>query len=553
MEIRQLPTQQPRHGSEKGGQHPGRQQIAILSDTYLPMEPQTKSDDRSPLQLEGGGLFSAHDLALCSSEEARALLPYESALRLLALPIVVERVKGGLRLHCAVADDDAEVGGALRFLTDAEPILTVAPREVLQDALVRAYIGSGERLAHDIKRLSRTSPSQTRAALSEVPKAEGDAAKFLSNLLDYSVARSASDLHLCPSPAGAFIRIRVDGELLSQEGQHYPRALHEQVVSRLKVLSGLDIACKRLPQDGACTIRVGLGMRSIRISTLPTVDGESVVVRFLYARKLPQLNLLGFEPVAMSRMRSALSRSNGVVLLTGPTGSGKTTTMYSVAIDLQHRGRNVVSVEDPVEAPIPGMVQVQVHEQQGLDFPRAIRSILRHDPDVILIGEMRDAVSARMALSAAVTGHLTISSLHMGSALQALERLRSFDLSAREAVEAVSLVINQRLTPRLCSKCKTVDLAGTERFKRTVYKPAGCSTCGDTGFKGRVLITETLDLLSPTVKDAYSRAHTIREALSLIPSSAFVPWTQALEFHLSRGDLSAQQVQEFVDQEMVNE
>jgi type IV pilus assembly protein PilB len=227
--------------------------------------------------------------------------------------------------------------------------------------------------------------------------------------------------------------------------------------------------------------------------------------------------------------------------------------MYSLALEAQHRGRNVVTVEDPVEAPLPGMVQVQVRESQGLDYPRAIRSILRHDPDVILIGEMRDATSARIALTAALTGHLTISSLHMGSALQALDRLRSFELSAKECVQGVSLVLNQRLSPRLCSACKIADPQGSQKFKRPIYQAVGCNSCSGTGFGGRVLITEALDLLSPTVKEAYGSTRTIREAMTAIPPSAFIPWTRSLEYHLSRGDLSARQVQEFVDEEMVTE
>jgi type II secretory ATPase GspE/PulE/Tfp pilus assembly ATPase PilB-like protein len=383
-----------------------------------------------------------------------------------------------------------------------------------------------------------------------VPHAIGDSAKFLATLLEFAVARGASDLHLCPSEQGAFVRLRIDGELLTQEHHHYPGEAHAQMVSRLKVLSGLDIACKHLPQDGACTVAVGNTAKSIRLSTLPTVHGESVVIRFLYARRLPQLSTLGVEPMTMALLRKAIHKTGGVILLTGPTGSGKTTTMYSVALELQNHGRNVVTVEDPVEAPLPGMVQVQVRETQGLDYPRAIRSVLRHDPDVILIGEMRDAVSARIALTAALTGHLTISSLHMGSALQGLERLRSFEIPARECVQGISLILNQRLVPRLCRACKVVDPHGSERFKRTIFQPAGCAICGGTGFDGRVLITEALDLLSPMAKDAYGDARTFREAISAIPSSAFIPWTQALEYHLTRGDLSSRQVQEFVDEEM---
>jgi general secretion pathway protein E len=256
------------------------------------------------------------------------------------------------------------------------------------------------------------------------------------------------------------------------------------------------------------------------------------------------------EPTTLALVQRAIDRTSGVVLLTGPTGSGKTTTMYSLALELQHRGRNVVTVEDPVEAPIPGMVQVQVREAQGLDYPRAIRSVLRHDPDVILIGEMRDPTSAKIAISAALTGHLTISSLHMGSALQALDRLRSFDLPARECAQGISLVLNQRLLPRLCQRCRVIDEGGTARLQRVLYQPLGCPSCEESGFDGRVLLTEALDLLSLGAKEAYTRAETVREALIALPSGAFVPWTRALEYHLNQGHLSAQQVQEFLDGEI---
>lgn len=519
------------------------------------MESKIEQNERLPFNPGEGDLFSARDLALCSTAEARALLPYESAMKLVALPIAVTVTNSIPRLHCAVAQDGPDIVRAIRFLTESEPVLTPVPQEVVEAALARAYLASGDRLVSDIKRLSQASPEAQPLGRSDMPKPHGDAAQFLQTILEFSVARGASDLHLCPSPHGAFLRIRVDGELLSQDTQHYPRVLHEQLVSRLKVLAGLDIACRQLPQDGACALTIGPSTRSIRLSTLPTVDGESVVVRFLYARKLPQLSLVGLEPVAMSLVRGAILKSQGVILLTGPTGSGKTTTMYSLALELQNRGLNVVSVEDPVEAPIPGMIQVQVHERQGLDFPRAIRSVLRHDPDVILIGEMRDGVSARMALSAAVTGHLTISSLHMGSALQALERLRTFEISARESAQAISLVINQRLIPKLCYRCKVVDTRAQERFKKpvTLYAPGGCPACGETGYDGRVLVSEVLDLQSREAKDLYSKSSSAHEALTTLPSGTFVPWTVALEHHVSKGDISVAQVQSFVDEEMCEE
>ncbi|MEN9845280.1 MAG: hypothetical protein RIS36_427 [Pseudomonadota bacterium] len=510
----------------------------------------TDTHDSLPPFNQGEERYSPHDLAMFSTEEARDLLSYENAIKMGVLPLAVIRGDSSTRLHCVLAERSDEVLQSLRFLTDAEPLCSLCPREIVDEAIVKAYRGYDDGIWSNIERLSHSACDSRDAKKLSTVQAIGDSAQFLNLLLEFAVARGASDLHLCPSPDGAFLRIRVDGDLMTQEQRHYPRETHEQMVSRLKVLAGLDIACKHLPQDGACVVTVGNTVKSIRLSTLPTVSGESVVIRFLYARRLPRLSTLGMEPITLALVRRAICRTNGVVLLTGPTGSGKTTTMYSLALELQRCGRNVVTVEDPVEAPLPGMVQVQVRDAQGLDYPRAIRSVLRHDPDVILIGEMRDPVSAKIGLTAAVTGHLTISSLHMGSALQALDRLRSFDLSARECVQGVSLVLNQRLSPRLCQRCKVVDVHATERFKRTIYQPAGCASCGTTGFDGRVLVTEALDLLSPIVKEAYSRAESIQEAINVIPSASFVPWTRSLEYHLYRGEISARQVQEFVDDEL---
>ncbi len=509
-----------------------------------------KQDTPPRLSQETEG-YLPQDLALCSTEEARALLSYENAVKMRVLPLAIVRGSTSPRLHCVVADGSDEILRTLQFLTDLEPLCSDCDGAVVDEAIVKAYRGRDPTLRLAVEKVSQRVMTAEPRPLFVTPQATGDSAQFLSALLEFSVARGASDLHLCPSPQGAFMRLRIDGELLTQEEHHYPKEVHKQIVSRLKVIAGLDISSTLLPQDGSCVVPVGNTAKSIRLSTLPTVYGESVVIRFLYSRKLPRLATIGMDPITMDLLKKASNRTSGVVLLTGPTGSGKTTTMYCLALEAQHRGRNVVTVEDPVEAPLPGMVQVQVKEQQGLDYPRAIRSVLRHDPDVILIGEMRDPMSAKIALTAALTGHLTISSLHMGSALQALDRLRSFDLSAKECVQAVSLVINQRLVPRLCPACKIIDSRGAERFKRTIYQSVGCASCSGTGFDGRVLVTEALDLLSPAVKEAYSRTQTIHEAMHAIPSSAFIPWTHALEYHLSRGEVSASQVQDFVDEEML--
>jgi len=494
--------------------------------------------------------YSANDLALCSTEEARACLPFESASKIRALPLALVRSGGVERLFCAAAVATEDTVRALEFMVGKGVTLSVAPAELLEEAIIRAYLGSDRRIKEKIEGLTRSLALTAQRTLSDLPKASGDAARFLSTLLEFAVARGASDLHLCPSAMGAVVRLRIDGELLCQDEQPYPLTLHEQIVSRLKVLAGLDITCKRLPQDGAFTFSVGAATKCFRLSTLPAVNGESVVLRLLYSRALPKLSALGIEPVTLGLLRKAISKSHGIVLLTGPTGSGKTTTMYSLALELQQRGRNVVAVEDPVEAPIPGMVQVQVREPQGLDYPKAIRSVLRHDPDVILIGEMRDAASARIALTAACTGHLTISSLHMASALHAAERLRSFDIPARQSGEGISLVLNQRLLPRLCERCKSLDAAASERLRHDVYTPRGCRSCAESGYDGRVLVSECLDLQSPHVKEIYSTAGSLHEALSLLPSAAFIPWTYSLQYHLSQSSISPAQVDLFIEEEM---
>jgi type II secretory ATPase GspE/PulE/Tfp pilus assembly ATPase PilB-like protein len=243
-----------------------------------------------------------------------------------------------------------------------------------------------------------------------------------------------------------------------------------------------------------------------------------------------------------------MQRSEGLILLTGPTGSGKTTTMYAVARELEQRGRNIVSVEDPVEARIGGAIQVQVATEQGLDYPRAIRSVLRHDPDVLLIGEMRDGLSASMALDAASTGHLTLSSLHIGSSLDVLVRLQVLGVPLVRAVPALALVVNQRLISRLCERCKKLD--SSSRTSQQLFRSAGCEACGSSGYAGRVLITEILDLRGRDAKEACFRASNAQDLLELLPQDAFLPWTHALEFHLRHGAISLDQVEQFVVSEM---
>jgi general secretion pathway protein E len=243
---------------------------------------------------------------------------------------------------------------------------------------------------------------------------------------------------------------------------------------------------------------------------------------------------LGLEPSALYLLREVVNQPEGLVLLTGPTGSGKTTTLYALIHEVERRGRNVVAVEDPVETPIPGIVQVQVNLDVGLDYPRAIRSVLRHDPDVLLIGEIRDGLSGSMAVDVSTTGHLTFSSLHVGSVFDVVRRLEILGVPPARVVPALKLILNQRLLPRLCDECDDA-LRGKET----------CLVCRGTGYAGQVLATEVLDMRDVVVQECFLRGMSGATLAGKLPSGAYIPWTESLQYHVGRGSISISQVEEF--------
>jgi type II secretory ATPase GspE/PulE/Tfp pilus assembly ATPase PilB-like protein len=500
-----------------------------------------------------GASFTARDVALCSSDEARSFLSSEDALALDVLPLSLTRSSGRPVLHVATSSDAPVLLSKLKFLCGAPISVTIVSSDILREAIPYAYFGSDRRLHQLIQRVSTASaePERRRGIIPDVPEARGDAARFITGLLEFAAVRGASDLHLAPGEDGVTVKMRVNGELLILEQPPYAKVFHEQVVTRLKVLASLDISTRRVPLDGSFIFKVGSLSRSARVSTLPSIHGESVVIRLLSSVAVPDLARLGIEPTGTLLLRAALARSEGIVLLTGPTGSGKTTTMYAAVGELARRGRNVVTVEDPVEVPLDGVVQVQVCLEQGLDYPRAIRSVLRHDPDALLIGEMRDGISAAIALDAASTGHLTLSSLHVGSSLQAISRLEVLGVERARSVPPVILVINQRLLSKLCMACKKPEeRPGAAELSQPLYEPSGCDHCSGSGYQGRVLITEILDLQSQAAKDAFYRTSTTTELLEQLPNGAFIPWTEALQYHLRQGDICMEQVEQFIAAEM---
>lgn len=498
-------------------------------------QPSCSPDSATVVALHEVG-YTANDLALCSTEEARALIPFDRAEMLKVLPLALVKGRGGDKLHCVALTDSVAKQREVKFATGTDVVLTAAPAAVFEEALHCAYFGSEVRLRESFERVAVRVDTHASPSL---PKPQGDAACFLEGLLQYGAVKGATDIHLTPGEKGCLVKLRIDGELLQQKEQLYARAFHDQIVNRLKVLAALDIATKFLPQDGSFVFPVGGSARHIRVSILPAISGESVVLRLARASSARGLTELGIEPVALRIVRQAMQERGGLVLLTGPTGSGKTTTLYSVAAELDLQGRNVVTVEDPVEKHLDGPVQIQVRAEQGFSFAKAIRSVLRHDPDVVLIGEMRDGDSARIALESATTGHLTLSSLHIGSALQAVTRLEMLGIPRREAVEATSLVLNQRLLPRVCRVCMGSAGAGQ-----------GCCKCSGSGFSGLVLATELLDLRSEGAKEVCMEANLPTAIAEQLSSSAYFSWRRALEYHLADGAITRRQVEQFVSEEL---
>jgi general secretion pathway protein E len=309
--------------------------------------------------------------------------------------------------------------------------------------------------------------------------------RLLNRLVTTAVERNASDIHIEPLEDHVRIRFRIDGAL--QVTEHLDRGLQLGLVSRVKILARLNIAEQRLPQDGR--IRLAVRGRDIdfRISTSPTLHGESVVLRILDRKDIAlDFAALGFPEDAISQLRKLISTPNGVILVTGPTGSGKTTTLHAALTLLNQPTLKTFTVEDPIEYHLKGVNQVLVRPQIGLDFASVLRSILRQDPDIIMVGEIRDAETAKIVVQASLTGHLVLSTLHTNSAASSITRLRNIGVDNFLIVSSVRAIVAQRLVRKLCNECK--------KSNGIHYEPFGCIKCHATGYSGRTVICEILEL-----------------------------------------------------------
>jgi len=410
---------------------------------------------------------------------------------------------------------------------------------ILADRIARAYAGGessaaavvGEvESAVDLSRLLQDLP-----AVEDLLEAANDAPiiRMLNALLTQAAKDGASDIHIEPYERSSSVRFRVDGTL--REVVQPNRALHAALISRLKIMAELDIAEKRLPQDGRISLRIGGRAIDVRVSTLPSAHGERAVLRLLDKSESKfTLEGLGMDGKVLSAFDHLVHQPHGIVLVTGPTGSGKTTTLYASLSRIDTSTTNVLTVEDPIEYELPGIGQTQVNPKIDLTFGKALRAILRQDPDVIMIGEIRDFETAQIAIQASLTGHLVLATLHTNDAPSAITRL--IDMGVEPYLLSSSLLgaQAQRLVRKLCGECKRRDGSGR-------WQPVGCSACGNTGYKGRTGVYELMvmdDALRALVHNRAAES----ELLAAARANGFVPMREDGDRLVAEGVTSAAEV-----------
>jgi type IV pilus assembly protein PilB len=444
------------------------------------------------------------DLAIYSVDvAAAALFPVTMARRYMAVPV------GYVDQHTLLvaAADPANVLAVddIQIATGLDCHIAVAAKADVEALLGR--LGTIQNAATDAiieEQDEEEAEAEGLAAVSDMQSSAEDAPviKLVYSILAQAVGEGASDVHLEPEEGELRVRFRVDGVL--KEAAHVPKRMIGAVISRLKIMSELDIAEKRVPQDGRVSVAVEERRVDLRVTTLPTQRGEGATIRILDESNAQRtLDDLGMDGSARARFEDAFRQSYGAVLVTGPTGSGKSTTLYAALTELNDVARKIITIEDPVEYRIGGVNQMNVNRKAGLDFARGLRSILRADPDVVMVGEIRDAETARIAIEAALTGHMMLTTLHTNDAPGAIARLNEMGIETFLTASAVDCVVAQRLARKLCTNCKRRAIIPTAALADAgvrvgadieAYEPVGCPRCNQSGYRGRVGIYSVMSL-----------------------------------------------------------
>lgn len=480
------------------------------------------------------------------------LIPKELAIRLRAIPID----RAGNNIIVAMGDPrNLQAIDTIRFTSGyfAKPVLASEVR--ISEALEKYYgkVLDLKPLADDNGRQGNKAQLERKQIASiKVSKDDGPIIKLVNDAMIQCLRRRASDIHFENYEEGMRIRLRIDGAL--HEVARPPASMRGPLISRIKIMAGMNIAETRLPQDGAINIMIGEKPVDFRVNTLPTIHGEKIVMRILDKSNLQvDMTKLGFENDQLAIFKKSIASPQGMVLVTGPTGSGKTTTLYSALQALNREHSNIMTAEDPVEYNLTGINQVQMKPEIGLTFAAALRAFLRQDPDIIMVGEIRDLETAEIAIKAALTGHLVLSTLHTNSAPDTISRLMNMGVEGFNLVSALSCITAQRLMRRICERCKVPDETVTPQVlvdlgihqdhanSITTYKGQGCTACGNSGTKGRIAVHEIL-VMNESVRNAILKGKAGTEIKKVAMQAGMRSLRQSALNKMVQGLCSAQEV-----------
>lgn len=511
----------------------------ILDHNFVPIE------DLTAARGELLGIPYENPVKKPISAEVLQLIPEPVARRYVLIPFEFNKKTGTLSV--AMSDPlDLQVVEFIERKSAKKIKPFISTPQLINQAIQDKY---GQSLTTEVSQALKEQESsgavEAKEEIKDLEKVEevikeAPVAKIASTLVEYAMKGGASDIHIEPLEEKTRIRFRIDGVL--QERLVLPSKVHDALVSRIKILSNLKIDERRIPQDGRFTFKLGDKVVDLRISTLPTVHGEKVVMRLLpKTGQAPTFQELGLRGTALKSLEKTIVNPNGIILITGPTGSGKTTTLFAALSKINSPRVNIVTLEDPVEYQIPGVNQVQINPQAGLTFASGLRSFLRQDPNIIMVGEIRDSETAGLAVQASLTGHLVFSTLHTNSAAGALPRLLDMHMETFLLASSISAVVAQRVVRKICNDCKKAydppkeavedikkvlgdfvkdkasikdmsqqeqkdihDIEGDKKFK--LYKGEGCDKCGDSGYKGRIGVFEVLLITDRIGKHILERA-----------------------------------------------
>ena len=489
------------------------------------------------------------------SEQVRRALPESLVRRYQVLPLAISEST----LEVATSNPyDIDCEQMLSFVSGLSVRMSLAPPRLIAEQIEDLYGGnraSGQFRADGAPRAPKPYNADRVLPASGREPATETVTRLVDRIVADGISQRASDIHLEPEETGIAVRYRVDG--LLHLAMLLPKAVGLPLVSRIKIMATMDIADRLRPQGGHASVELGGTRVDLRVSTLPASHGEKVVIRILDPRSaIRSLEFLGLDAIDAPRMKKLLDVREGLVLVTGPTGSGKTTTLYAALREIQQRGLNIVTVEDPVEYRIQGIVQVQINEKAGLTFASALRSILRQDPDVVLIGEIRDRETAAIAVQAALTGHLVFATLHTRDACSSITRLTDLGVESAKLAVALKGIVAQRLIRSLCVHCRLVANSGAPVQLRPsvpegvmVLTAAGCNRCAMSGYHGRIAVTEIV-VANAALERAIAGGVPVDSLESTAREGGARSLWQSGVSHLLQGETSGDELLRVLEQEL---